>query len=104
MRLSLRVGSAAVLIIVALFLLNRRFHAEVHIPRSFWTFDTTSFRAALRPQTQQDASHRKWGIGTAHKVELNYEQTQIVVPDEGIIVMGKLREEDTAWVSQELAE
>lgn len=103
MRLSLRVGSATALIILALFLLSRRYHAEDHIPRSFWTFDTTSFRAALRPQTQ-GAGPRKWGIGTTHPVELKYKTTQIVVPDEGIIVMGKLREEDTAWVSQELAE
>lgn len=105
MRLSLRVGSAAALIIFALVLLNRQFSAPGHSPQSFWKFDTTTFRAAFRPQPPvQDASHRKWGVGTGNTIALSYQTTPIVVPDEGIIVMGKLREEDTAWVSQELAE
>jgi hypothetical protein len=103
MRLSHRVGSAAALIILALFLLIRRLSAQ-ESPKSFWRFDTTSFRVALRPQPAQEASHRKWGAGTGRSNVLTYQQTPIVIPDEGIIVMGKLREEDTAWVSAELAE
>lgn len=103
MRLSLRVGSAAALVIVGLILLSRRFGA-IETPKSFWRFDTTSFRAALRPRPQSDASRRKWGIGTGNTAVLTYQTTQIEVPNDGIIVMGKLREEDTVWVSAELAE
>lgn len=102
MRLSLRVGSAAALIILTLFLFSRRLTAE-QTPKSFWRFDTTSFRAALRPQTQ-DVRGRKWGAGTGNSAVLTFQTTPIEIPNEGIIVMGKLREEDTAWVSAELAE
>ncbi|KAJ5618577.1 hypothetical protein N7528_006688 [Penicillium herquei] len=106
MRLSLRVGSAAALIIIALVLINRQLHTVPgQNPSSFWHFDTTSFQATLRPQSQvaQD-SHRKWGSGTNNKLGLSYQTTPIEVPNDGVIVMGKLREEDTAWVSAELAE
>ncbi|KAJ5152651.1 uncharacterized protein N7482_009129 [Penicillium canariense] len=105
MRLSLRVGSAAALIIFTLVLLNRRFDTGKQSPKAFWQFDTTSFRAALRPQSEQaHAARRKWGTGTNNAAVLTYQNTPIEVPNEGIIVMGKLREEDTAWVSAELAE
>lgn len=103
MRLSLRVGSAAVLIILFLIVASRQYSSPGQSPQSFWHFDTTSFRSAFRPQFA-DAHRRKWGIGTGNTVALNYQVTPIEVPNEGIIVMGKLREEDTAWVSQELAE
>ncbi|KAJ5378109.1 uncharacterized protein N7496_005518 [Penicillium cataractarum] len=103
MRLSLRVGSAAALIIVTLFLFSRRLTTE-QTPKSFWRFDTTSFRAALRPQPAQDVRGRKWGAGTGNSAVLTFQTTPIEIPNEGIIVMGKLREEDTAWVSAELAE
>lgn len=105
MRLSLRIGSAAVLIIVGFLFFNRQVLPKSPHPSSFWHFDTTDFRSVFRPQpSTQDPSRRKWGSGTGHTVELTYQNTPIVVPDEGIIVIGKLREEDTAWVSQELAE
>ncbi|KAF3402077.1 hypothetical protein F1880_009868 [Penicillium rolfsii] len=103
MRLSLRVGSAAALIIVALILLSRRFGAA-ESPRDFWRFDTSSFRAAVRPKPAQDVGQRKWGIGTGHSAVLTFQSSAIEIPNEGIIVMGKRREEDTAWVSAELAE
>lgn len=103
MRLAIRVGSAAVLIVFALVLLNRRYHPE-RSPASFWHFDTTSFRSALRPQSQVSTTRRKWGIGTDRKNGVTYQNTAIEVPNEGIIVMGKMRDEDTAWVSAELAE
>lgn len=105
MRLSLRVGSAAALIILIIILANRQYAKPGHSPESFWRFDTTSFRSAFRRQPPvQDANRRKWGVGTGNTVSLNFQTTPIDVPNEGIIVMGKLREEDTAWVSQELAE
>lgn len=106
MRLAIRIGSAAVLIIISLLLLNRRYHAvDVPAPKSFWHFDTTTFRAAFHANPpQQDSSRRKWGVGTGHTVSIDYHTTPIEVPNEGIIVMGKLRDEDTSWVSSELAE
>ncbi|KAJ5667743.1 hypothetical protein N7523_007459 [Penicillium sp. IBT 18751x] len=105
MRLSLRIGSAAVLIILGFILFNRRVLPKGPHPSSFWHFDTTDFRSVFHPRpSTQDSSRRKWGSGTGHTVELTYQNTPIVVPDEGIIVIGKLREEDTTWVSQELAE
>jgi hypothetical protein len=102
MRLSLRVGAAAALIIVTLILISRRVGTE-QTPKSFWRFDTTSFRAALR-QPAHDVRGRKWGAGTGDSAVLTFQTTPIEIPNEGIIVMGKLREEDTAWVSAELAE
>lgn len=105
MRLSLRVGSAAALIILILILASRQYAAPDQSPQSFWRFDTTTFRSAFRPQPPaQDPNRRKWGVGTGNTVALDFQTTPIIVPDEGIIVMGKLAEEDTAWVSQELAE
>lgn len=104
MRLSLRIGSAAVLIIFGFIFFNRRVLPEGPHPSSFWHFDTTDFRSVFHPPPPTQDSRRKWGMGTGHKVELTYQNTPIVVPDEGIIVIGKLREEDTTWVSQELAE
>ncbi|CAI7569515.1 unnamed protein product [Penicillium pancosmium] len=104
MRLAIRVGSAAVLIFFALVLLNNRYHPS-RSPASFWHFDTTSFRSALRPHTQTTTTaRRKWGIGTDRTNGVTYQNTPIEVPNDGIIVMGKLRDEDTAWVSAELAE
>ncbi|KAJ5151631.1 hypothetical protein N7492_009926 [Penicillium capsulatum] len=106
MRLAIRIGSAALLIIVSLLLLNRRYQAvAVPVPKSFWHFDTTTFRAAFNANPpKQDSSYRKWGVGTGQLVALDYKTTKIEVPNEGIIVMGKLRAEDTSWVSSELAE
>ncbi|KAJ5261121.1 hypothetical protein N7478_011716 [Penicillium angulare] len=106
MRLSLRVGLATALIIFTLALINRQLHSVGRDPQSFWHFDTTSFRAALRPQSglSQDPLHRKWGSGTRHESGLSFRLTNIEVPNEGVLVMGKLRDEDTAWASAELAE
>jgi hypothetical protein len=105
MRLSLRIGCTAVIIILGFIGFNGRALPQGPSPSSFWHFDTTDFRSVFRPQPPpQDASRRKWGTGTGHKAELTYQETPIEVPNEGIIVIGKLREEDTAWVSQELAE
>ena len=107
MRPSLRVGLVAALIIFALVLINRQLHnvSNTQDTQSFWHFDTTSFRAALRPQqVSQEGARRKWGSGTNHKIGLSYQTTPIEVPNEGVIVMGKLSHEDTAWVSAELAE
>lgn len=106
MRLSLRIGLAAALIIFALVLINRQLHTVGQAPQSFWHFDTTSFRASLRQpqQTTQDGIHRKWGGGSKKLLGLTYQTTPIEVPNAGVIVMGKLREENTAWVSAEVAE
>lgn len=106
MRLSLRIASATVLIIIGLFVFTRQYPAEPgQLPQTIWHFDTTSFRSPFRPNPPVEGSHRrKWGVGTEKVAPANYLKTPIVVPDEGIIVIGKLREEDTAWVSQELAE
>lgn len=107
MRLSLRIGSAAVLIIIALVYINRNLKTVVtHTPQAFWHFDTTSFRAAAlqHQQTPQEAASRKWGLGTGNKASNSWAKTPIEIPNEGVIVMGKLRDQDTAWVSAELAE
>lgn len=106
MRLAIRILAAALLLFVSLFLLNRRYNAvEVPVPKSFWHFDTTTFRAAFNPNPPKlDSSRRKWGVGTGHAMAVDYKTTQIQVPNEGVIVMAKLRDEDTSWVSAELAE
>jgi len=105
MRLLLRIGFAAVLIVLAFIVFNRRALPVAPSPSSFWHFDTSDFRSMFHPAPpSQDTPRRKWGVGTGHKVDMTYQETPIEVPNEGIIVIGKLREEDTTWVSQELAE
>lgn len=93
MRSSIRIGSAAALIIVALILIYHNRHGD----HALSLLKTDS---AL----QQSSSHRKWNMGTNTKAQLTYQTRPIDVPNIGSIIMGKLRSEDTTWVSAELAE
>lgn len=105
MRLALRIGSAALLIIVSLYFFYRRSNTLiVSNPKSLWHFDTTSFPAVFRANPpEHDSSHRKWGVATDNMMSVQYQTTPVVFSNEGIVVMGKLRDEDTAWVPTELA-
>ncbi|KAJ5833915.1 hypothetical protein N7474_002226 [Penicillium riverlandense] len=89
MRSSVRIGSAAALICVALILIYSSGHGD-------------HARSLLR--IEKPSSHRKWNIGTNTKAQLTYQTRPIDVPNIGSIIMGKLKSEDTAWVSAELAE
>ncbi|KAJ5219611.1 hypothetical protein N7468_008815 [Penicillium chermesinum] len=44
------------------------------------------------------------GTGSSNKVNLDWSKTPIEVPNEGVIVMGRMRDQDTAWVGAELSE
>lgn len=90
MRSSIRIGSAAALIIVALILIYHSRHGD-----NAWS-SSKSDSAAHK--------HRKWNIGTNTKAQLTYQTQLIDVPNIGSIIMGKLRTDDTTWVSAELAE
>jgi hypothetical protein len=105
MRPAIRIGSAALLIVTALYLFYHRSNTlSVSDPKSLWHFDRTSFRAVFRANPpQEDSSRRKWGVGSNNVVSVKYETTPISFSNEGIIVMGKLRDEDTAWVPGDLA-
>ncbi|KAJ5550245.1 hypothetical protein N7535_001816 [Penicillium sp. DV-2018c] len=105
MRLSLRIGVAAALIILGFILLRRNFKTEGESLQDLWHFDTGSFRANLHPKHNQDpGSRRKWRVASDNKPSLIYHNTDIVVPNSGAIVMAKLKAENTAWVSAELSE
>lgn len=104
MRLSLRVSAAAALIILTLVLVCRNLKTKGESLQDIWHFDTGSFRTSLRPKPQPDPSQRKWRVASDRKPALVYQTTDIVVPNQGAIVMAKLKEEDTAWVGAELAE
>jgi hypothetical protein len=105
MRLSLRIGAAAALIVLGLIFLRRNFKTEGESLKDLWHFDTGSFRASLHPKQHQDTGgRRKWRVASDNKPALIYHTTDIVVPNSGAIVMAKLKEENTAWVSAELSE
>lgn len=105
MRLSLRVSAAAALIILTLVLVCRNLKAKGESLQDIWHFDTGSFRTSLRPKPQHETgSQRKWRVASDKKPALMYQTTEIVVPNQGAIVMAKRKEEDTAWVGAELSE
>lgn len=105
MRLSIRVSAAAALIILTLVLVNRSLKSKGESLQDLWHFDTGSFRTSLRPKPQSDTgSQRKWRVASDNKPALVYQTTEIVVPNQGAIVMAKRKEDDTAWVGAELAE
>lgn len=105
MRLSIRIGAATALIVLIIVLFNHSFRKEGEHLKDLLHFDTGSFRTALKPKPEEDPSgRRKWRIASDNKPSLVYQTTDIQVPNQGAIVMGKLKEEDTSWVSGELAE
>lgn len=105
MRLSIRIGAAAALIVITVLLFNRSLRTESEHLKDLLHFDTGSFRTSLKPKPEDDSSaHRKWRVASDNKPALVYQTTDIQVPNQGAIVMGKLKEEDTSWVSGELAE
>jgi hypothetical protein len=105
MRLSLRVGAAAALIVLTIVLFNRSLRTEGEHLKDLLHFDTSSFKTAHRAKPEDDSnSRRKWRVASDNKPALVYQTTDIQVPNQGAIIMGKLREEDTSWVSGELAE
>jgi hypothetical protein len=106
MRLSLRIGAALALIIVTLVLVNRSLKPEAQSLQDLWRFDTAAFRAALKPKEPEEdpAARRKWRVASDNKPALVYQTTQIEVPNQGALVMAKLKAEDTSWASGELSE
>ncbi|KAJ5960710.1 uncharacterized protein N7479_007860 [Penicillium vulpinum] len=105
MRLSLRVSAAVALIILSLILVTRSLKTKGESIQDMLHFDTGSFRTSLRPKSRPDpASVRKWRVASDNKPALVYQTTDITVPNLGAIVVGKRKEEDTAWITGELAE
>ncbi|KAJ0421108.1 hypothetical protein BJY00DRAFT_111689 [Aspergillus carlsbadensis] len=101
MRLSVRIGGAA-LLITAIFLLGRLFNAAHHVPRprTFWTFNVGS-----RPDPAELASWKsRWPKDQTGVTGQHYDISPIVVPNDRIIVMAKLSTEDTNWVSADLTD
>ena len=105
MRLSLRVGAAAALTVLTIVLFSRSLRTEGELLKDLLHFDTGSFKTALQPKVEDDSNpRRKWRVASDNKPALVYQTTDIQVPNQGAIVMGKLKEEDTSWVSGELSE
>lgn len=131
MRLSYRIGTAA-LLIVAIFLIKRHLDLVQDDSRvqSGWSYNGVSGGSGSSEPAANDKS--KDATIPASKEELPvvgggkkdqsaaaaddnddgialgsrpvYETTPIIVPNDRVIVMAKLAAEDTAWVSNDLAE
>jgi hypothetical protein len=105
MRLSLRICAAAALIVLTIVLFNRSLRTESKHLKDLLHFDTGSFKNPLQPKIEDESNpRRKWRVASDNKPALVYQTTDIEVPNQGAIVIGKLKEEDTSWVSGELAE
>lgn len=103
MRLSYRLGSLAALLLLSLFLLNHHLDHLPHGSRSpFWK----SSRATTKPPDVY--THRKTKLkfpdSSLLRIQPSRETTEIIVPNDRIIVMARLSSEDTSWVSADLTE
>lgn len=101
MRLSYRIGAAA-LLVTLVFLVGRLFNfgSQVPRPRTPWVFNVGS-----RPDPTELASWKsRWSTAESGVNPQNYDSTPIIVPNDRIIVMAKLAAEDTNWVSADLTE
>ncbi|KAL4773152.1 hypothetical protein BDW60DRAFT_28498 [Aspergillus nidulans var. acristatus] len=101
MRLSYRIGAAA-LLVTLVFLVGRLFNfgSQVPRPRTPWVFNVGS-----RPDPTELASWKsRWSTAESGVNPQNYDSTPIIVPNDRIIVMAKLAAEDTNWVSADLTD
>jgi hypothetical protein len=103
MRLSYRVGSAA-LLILAIFLIKRHLGSiqdDSRVPlTSFWRFGGSS-------ATSDSSNHQEVGkplLESDVVAHQTYETTPIIVPNDRALVMAKLASEDTSWVTNDLNE
>ena len=104
MRLSIRVGTAA-LLILAIFLIKRHLDTVQDDSRvslsSFWRFGGSS---AGSDEVNQGDQVDKTAMESDVIVPQTYETTPIIVPNDRTLVMAKLASEDTSWVANDLAE
>ncbi|KAF9894442.1 hypothetical protein FE257_007945 [Aspergillus nanangensis] len=109
MRLSYRVGSAA-LLILGIFLIKRHLDLIQDDSRiqSFWQFNylgdsshTDNSKNTVEGQTPFPSDT---GRDSSHRARPIYETTPIIVPNDRVIVIAKLAAEDTSWVSNDLAD
>jgi hypothetical protein len=113
MRLSYRVGSAA-LLILAFILIKRHLDSlqdDSHVP-SFWQFSSVVGAGAAEPVATPESKpgNKKPqetpvpAVDETLPIKQTYEITPIIVPNDRVIVMAKLSKEDTSWVSTDLNE
>ncbi|GIK07744.1 hypothetical protein Aspvir_003411 [Aspergillus viridinutans] len=113
MRLSYRVGSAA-LLILAFILIKRHLDTlqdDSHVP-SFWQFSNVVGGGAAEPVATPDSKPENKkpqetpvpAVEETIPIKQTYEITPIIVPNDRVIVMAKLSKEDTSWVSTDLNE
>ncbi|GFG20403.1 hypothetical protein IFM61606_00528 [Aspergillus udagawae] len=113
MRLSYRVGSAA-LLILAFILIKRHLDSlqdDSHVP-SFWQFSNVVGAGAAEPvgTPESKPGNKKPqetpvpAVDETLPIKQTYEITPIIVPNDRVIVMAKLSKEDTSWVSTDLNE
>ncbi|EAW13505.1 DUF3431 domain-containing protein [Aspergillus clavatus NRRL 1] len=108
MRLSYRVGSAA-LLILTFFLIKRHLNTiqDDSLVQSLWQFTNVPEESLPEPVVTP-ASHQEmiYATPTAGKEPSTptFETTPIIVPNDRVIVIAKLSREDTAWVGIDLGE
>lgn len=129
MRLSYRIGAAA-LIILAIILIKRHLDLVQDDARvqSGWSFSSFSAESAadgssnnvnsgndgvstpknskpiLTGSDNSNSNGKTKGSSDSAVSRPLYETTPIIVPNDRVIVMAKLSTEDTSWVSNDLAE
>ncbi|KKK18104.1 hypothetical protein P175DRAFT_0502484 [Aspergillus ochraceoroseus IBT 24754] len=101
MRVSHRIGAAALLIIL-IFLIKRHLDSTTDAPRpkTLWNYNVGS----KSDNSEFDLWKSKWSASEAGVSRQEYETTPIVVPNDRVIVMARLSTEDTNWVSADLAD
>ncbi|KAH1857026.1 hypothetical protein KXX55_006258 [Aspergillus fumigatus] len=111
MRLSYRVGLAA-LLILAFVLIKRHLDSlqdGSHVPSS-WQFSNVVWGGAAEPVATPASKPEKEKPQTPapaveqSPIKQTYEITPIIVPNDRVIVMARLSREDTSWVSTDLNE
>lgn len=101
MRLSVRIGAAA-LIVCLIIVVGRLFNVGPEVPRppAPWIFNVGS-----RPDPSElEKWKSRWPQGESGVRPQHYDTSEIVVPNDRIIVMARKSNEDTSWVSADLAE
>ncbi|KAL5357602.1 hypothetical protein BJX96DRAFT_144842 [Aspergillus floccosus] len=110
MRLSVRIASAA-LLILAIVLIKRHLDGlqdDDRVQSAFWHWDFLKNPPSTAPDHSNhpnpDIINQSAFDEPPERPPPIYETTPIIVPNDRVIVIAKLSSEDTSWVSNDLAE
>lgn len=101
MRLSFRLASLALVLLVSLFLLSRHLDS---LPHSSIARSSRAGAAKSRHVLTTLKTKLNFPESSVLKIQPSRETTDIFVPNDHIVVMARLASEDVDWVSGDLAE